>query len=392
MTIEEDLLRLLKSIDEVVLENDASKASPTITMKTISGSGNGLAGASQGLSTMQQNGGAIGIGGSQSVHPERNVLDKFVSKAFPTFVICVEGAPTERIYLCASKATAYVPNWLHTIPPALYDVPLPPLPLAVDPGQAAEVFPLPLLRDVYPPACGLFGLNVITSPAIDSNVPALRDDAASYLDHFTALLAMEQEELRQAAGRQVIYGVPITRQSVTSGGPQSNPVMWQLRIPGTREDSPRLFIDDRLRIRGLYRPLQTATEAAVQARITGTIKREGLVFFECPSLSEMDTHLRHHPSGGSPEYTTAFPALQPVLQQRNHAPRGGPEYMVEFYPSTDALITMHSAVSHIPIASLITSGLQRTYAHLVNLLSPLPHDNVCRHLCYNEYMICSYDG
>lgn len=271
-------------------------------------------------------------------------------------------------------------------------MPLPPLPLAVDPGQAAEVFPLPLLRDVYPPVCGLFGLNVTTSPATDSTVPALRDDAVSYLHHFTALLAMEQEELRQAAGRQVIYGVPITRQSVTSGGPQSNPVMWQLRIPGTREDSPRLFIDDRLRIRGLYRPLQTATEAAVQARITGTIKREGLVFFECPSLSEMDTHLRHHPSGGSPEYTTAFPALQPALQQRNHAPRGGPEYMVEFYPSTDALITMHSAVSHIPIASLIMSGLQRTYAHLVNLLSLLPHDNVCRHLCYNEFMICSYDG
>jgi hypothetical protein len=97
MTIEEDLLRLLKSIDEVALENDASKASPTITMKTISGSGNGLASASQGLPEMKQNGGAIGVGGSQSVHPERNVLDKFVSKAFPTFVICAEGAPTDRI-------------------------------------------------------------------------------------------------------------------------------------------------------------------------------------------------------------------------------------------------------------------------------------------------------
>jgi hypothetical protein len=234
-------------------------------------------------------------------------------------------------------------------------------------------------------------LDVIKPPAIDASIPRLQEDAVSYLDHFTALLAMEQEELRQAAGRQVIYGVPITRQTVKPGGPQPKAIMWQLRIPGTREDSPRLFIDDRLRIRGLYRPLQTATEAAVQARITGTIKREGLVFFECPALEEMDHHLRHHPSGGSPEYMADFPALQPAIEQRNDAPKGGPEYMVEFYPSTDALITMHHAVSHTFAVSVISFGVQRTHALFVNLLSSLPRDIVMRYEIMTCYAVATCD-
>ena len=185
---------------------------------------------------------------------------------------------------------------------------------------------------------------------------------------------MEQEELRRAAGRQVIYGVPITRQVSKSGAPLLGPGLWQLRIPGTREDSPRLFIDDRLRIRGLYRQLETATETAVQARITGTIKREGLVFFECPALEAMDQHLRHHPSGGSHVYTAEFPALGVRGQPRivtNHTSGVGPEYMVEFYPSTDALITMHNAVSlHFFCVFCYVCGIQRTHAMLVILVSP----------------------
>lgn len=194
---------------------------------------------------------------------------------------------------------------------------------------------------------GSFALDVINPPDQDINISRLLESPGAYLDHFSCLLAMEQEELRQAAGRQVIYGVPITKLPLKPGALQTGPILWQLRIPGTREDSPRLFINDRLRIRGLYRQLETATETAVQARITGTIKRDGLVFFECPALEAMDNHLRHHPSGGSSEYVTAFPALgvrgQPQLPTSSAGV--GPEYMVEFYPSTDALVAMHNAVS-----------------------------------------------
>ena len=272
------------------------------------------------------------------------------------------------------QATVYVPNWLHSIPKSMYDVPLPPLPLPVDPSQAADVFPLPLLQDPYPSMLGSIGLEDIDPPNKDVFLPRLQDNSATYLKHFTCLLAMEQEELRRAAGRQVIYGVPITRQVSKSGAPLLGPGLWQLRIPGTREDSPRLFIDDRLRIRGLYRQLETATETAVQARITGTIKREGLVFFECPALEAMDQHLRHHPSGGSHEYTAEFPALGIRGQPRtvtNHTSGVGPEYMVEFYPSTDALITMHNAVSlHFFCVFCYVCGIQRTHAMLVILVSP----------------------
>jgi hypothetical protein len=221
------------------------------------------------------------------------------------------------------QANTYVPNWLQTIPKALYDVPLPPLPLPVDPAQAAQIFPLPLLETVYPPMQTPCGLEWIAPPPLEAYVPPLKDDTSDYCDHFTNLLAMEQAELRSAAGKQIMYGVQIDRQAIKSrGGPASAGVIWQLLIPGTREDSPRLFIDDRLSIRGLYRSLQTATEAGVQARITGTIKREGLVFFECPALESMEHMLRHSP-----------------------LTNGRVEYIVEFYPSSDALVTMHNAVS-----------------------------------------------
>jgi hypothetical protein len=166
-------------------------------------------------------------------------------------------------------------------------------------------------------------LGRITPPPSDAYIPVLKDESSDYQDHFTKLLAMEQAELRSAAGKQIMYGVRIDRQPTRSrGGPVPAAVTWQLLIPGTREDSPRLSIDDRLSIRGLYRSLQTATEAGVQARITGTIKREGLVFFECPALESMEQMLRHSPHTD-----------------------GRVEYIVEFYPSSDALVTIHNAVS-----------------------------------------------
>ena len=268
----------------------------------------------------------LAIGGARSVHPERSVLDKFVSGRADHYLIIALGlidCNLKNLSGTTSQANTYIPGWLQTIPKALYDVPLPPLPSPVDPAQAAQIFPLPLLETTCPLMQTPGGLGQIAPPPLDAFVAPLRDDPSDYQNHFTNLLAMEQAELRSAAGKQIMYGVRIDRQpNRARGRPRPAGITWQILIPGTREDSPRLFIDDRLSIRGLYRSLQTATEAGVQARITGTIKREGLVFFECPALEAMEQMLRTSP----------------------HT-QGRVEYIVEFYPSSDALVTMHNAVS-----------------------------------------------
>jgi hypothetical protein len=260
----------------------------------------------------------------------------------------------------ARQANTYIPGWLQTIPKALYDIPLPPLPSPVDPAQAAQIFPLPLLDTIYPLMQTPGDLGQIAPPPLDAFIPPVKDDSSDYQNHFTKLLAMEQAELRSAAGKQIMYGVRIDRQpNRTRRRPGPAGITWQLLIPGTREDSPRLFIDDRLSIRGLYRSLQTATEAGVQARITGTIKREGLVFFECPALEAMEQMLR----------------LSPHTE-------GRVEYIVEFYPSSDALVTMHNAVSlshHSSWASLPTA-----YKCFVTTRTML---KLCLHIVYPIHVV-----
>jgi hypothetical protein len=294
--------------------------------------------------------------GVHSIHPERSVLDKFVSTLsvsdpsstrFPD--ICVP--------LRDMKANAYVPSWLRTIPTALYDIPLSPLPPPVDPSEAAQIFPQPLLEAVYPPMPAPFGLGL--SPVVPAGTPfsQLKEDRLGYRQHFTNLLALEHDELRSAAGKQVMYGVKITQRSTKIPGPRSSGITWQMQIPGTREDSPRLFIDDRLRIRGLYRMLSTATEAGVQARITGTIKREGLVFFECPALESMDHMLRTSP----------------------HTDRQA-EYMIEFYPSSDALFTMHNAVSPLPSTCSVDLVVVSLLYHSISVLKTWLNFIYCIHV------------
>lgn len=165
----------------------------------------------------------------------------------------------------------------------------------------------------------------------------------TYQAFFSSLLAFEMDEMRRAAGQQIMYGVEITpkRFPTSTSSQRGATILWQLRIPGTREDSPRLMMNDTLWIRGLYRRLRTATETAVEARITGTIKRQGLVFFECPALDSMDRHLRMQAS--------QMPGLPPGFNPSGPSPNSTSpiEYIVEFHPSSDGIKSMHRAVRHI---------------------------------------------
>lgn len=235
-------------------------------------------------------------------------------------------------------------------------VPLPPPPWPVDLSRQAEIFPTPLLYQAYPYLDRqhvLPDLRELKSTETIDDFPQLDGSYAAYHRRFNNLLVLELQELERQAGQQVMYGVQIVRHRAKTPPTNSyEPVIWKLRVPGTREDSPQLQINDKIRIRGLYRSVQTASKVSIQARITGTIKREGLVFFDCPAMLNMEQSLLQYEGDANP------------LQ-----------YLVEFYPSSDSLFVMQNAVS--PSHCIIPGPVQvlDVYIHIPSHSYTIPADS-----------------
>ncbi len=153
-------------------------------------------------------------------------------------------------------------------------------------------------------------------------IPMLEDDGMAYLRHWTALLSLELTSLQAAATQQKLFEISVEKYEPTNNlaTPRHRRKTWKVLIPGIREDTPRIQTGDILVLRGLYPELKTADKRAIQARIAGHVKRDGVVFVESP---EMESHANFLPRDE----------------------KGQVRWVVEFKASSEATCIMHNAVS-----------------------------------------------
>ena len=118
--------------------------------------------------------------------------------------------------------------------------------------------------------------------------PTVPEDPAKYRQYFTELLALELASLQEKARSHVLNHAPLGLEK-----PRSNIVgqlttttlgVWTLQVPGIREDAPRIFLGDMVLLRKIDLHQQAAQEYAFEARVIGSLKREGKVYIDSDTL------------------------------------------------------------------------------------------------------------
>lgn len=156
------------------------------------------------------------------------------------------------------------------------------------------------------------------------SIAKLEDEGTAYLRHWTALLSVELASLQETATQQKLFQISIIKYdrqhnlTIAQHGRET----WKVLIPGIREDTPRIQTGDILILRGLYPDLKTADKRAIQARVSGYIKRDGVVFVESP---ELETHAEYLPRDA----------------------KGNVQWVVEFKASSEAICIMQNAVRFV---------------------------------------------
>lgn len=249
------------------------------------------------------------------------------------------------------QASPYVPDWLLTLPPPETTIRCQPLPEEPPVEYATDFLSLPLLKSPHPDYRETKSILSLPAYPADLAVPPLEDNPDAYLRHWDALLSLELASLQEAAARQKLFRIKLSKHAAAGAahrpaGPGA-PITWKVSIPGIREDAPRILVGDLLILRGLYPELHTAARCAIEARVTGYIKRDGTVFVEAPDL----------------EIQAA------VLSQ--HAPTTSIEWVVEFRASSEPSCIMQNAVGLFEGSTEMVSHLICSSA-CIALLDPLP--------------------
>lgn len=132
-----------------------------------------------------------------------------------------------------------------------------------------------------------------------------------YAAHFTALISMwldaDLKRMKNAT-------IPLVALQFTPAAKGT----YSLNIPGVREDSPKLAIGDRLRLRGMLPDRQLASTMSSEAEVIGVNKLAGWVYVQSPHLSWVIA---------------------------NQPPQA--RFRVNFMLSVDPFCAMQDAVSHI---------------------------------------------
>lgn len=175
-----------------------------------------------------------------------------------------------------------MPHWLReeSLPPIVQNLSLPPRAMYPDETYTATV---------YPPA------HVTASHYLDESADSILCHPAStnrvmplptgptpvlpgyYAAHFTALLSMW---LDADLKRMKASTIPLVALQFT---PSAN-ASYRIVIPGIREDSPKLAIGDRVRLRGMLPDRQLASNMSTEAEVIGLNKLAGWVYVKGPHL------------------------------------------------------------------------------------------------------------
>jgi hypothetical protein len=254
-----------------------------------------------------------------SIHPDRLgiSLNKYACDKRAEGQLTSTDNPLPRL-----QASSYVPQWLVDLPSPETVVQLPPLPSQPPADYAANFLSLPLIRKPFPDITA--SRSILSMPAFPptTSAPSLEDDADTYLRHWNALLSLELASLQETAGHQKLFRITISQHHTAASRASTSvqaPTTWKVSIPGIREDSPRIQTGDVLLLRGLYPELHTASRCAIEARVTGYIKRDGVIFVEAPELQLQATFLPKTAEGLT-------------------------EWAVEFRASSEAACVMQNAV------------------------------------------------
>lgn len=245
------------------------------------------------------------------------------------------------------QASVYIPSWLRDIGTPETFVPLAPLAPILPPDYLHSLYTPDQLANPWPEITAF--PSILSIPPFPDDpkqpIPPLNSTPDHFRAHWTALLSLELQSISSTAASQKLHRVPVVPYREKRSDPNKPPdadTTWQLSIPGIREDTPRILINDTLILRGLYPSLETASRCALEARVTGMVKRDGKVYIQCPHLAEQHRTLELNEGEGL--------------------------YNVDLKASSDAICSMQTAVRAVAV------GLGSSQSAVASWLFPKTED------------------
>lgn len=123
--------------------------------------------------------------------------------------------------------------------------------------------------------------------------PVVAEDPTAYMKHFTELLALELSSLQQKALSYKLNHAQLAlekpRAKVVGQFTSTTLGVWTLQVPGIREDAPRIFLGDVVVLRKIDLRQQRAEPFMFEARVIGSLKRDGKVYIDSDTLWAADS-------------------------------------------------------------------------------------------------------
>jgi hypothetical protein len=194
------------------------------------------------------------------------------------------------------QAIVYEPLWIRNLPPPTHIKHLPYQAPHVRAGYQSGFLPDPLA--LSSPFLQIEDNSSILSdlppvPPVDKPSTIVPEDPAKYRQHFTKLLALELASLQEKAHSYKLNHAPLAlekpRVNVVGQLTTTSLGVWTLQVPGIREDVPRIFVGDMVLLRKIDLHHQAVQEYAFEARVIGSLKREGKVYVDSDTLWATDS-------------------------------------------------------------------------------------------------------
>ncbi|KAL0579214.1 adenylosuccinase ade13 [Marasmius crinis-equi] len=182
-----------------------------------------------------------------------------------------------RIITSHFKAESYIPQYLRDIQKAPHRFsPLPPVPV-YPPSSYFDDFPLsPIIKTKY--TVLLSDCTTLSKPPLPENI-SLSPISDDYQGHWLALHAWELCKNADDRKKIVLWKTSIT----VSNWEQAE---FSIFVPGIRENHPRLELGDIVHLKEVLVDWNAGTGEAFEGRVVMLRKREGHLYFHCPSLKE----------------------------------------------------------------------------------------------------------
>ena len=181
------------------------------------------------------------------------------------------------------QAPTYLPQWLReeSLPPVVQNLTLPLRAMYPDETYTATVYPPTHITASH--HLDESADSILCHPASTTKVQPLPTGQTPvlpgyYAAHFTALISMwldaDLKRMKDAT-------IPLVTLEFTPAANGS----YRISIPGIREDSPKLAIGDRVRLRGMLPDRQLASNVSAEAEVIGLNKLAGWVYVKGPHLN-----------------------------------------------------------------------------------------------------------